>query len=196
MLNAKHETSQKHEFLTSEKRMSAMERSRVASTDAKRRDFLYKLGIGALITGVAGFLFQSVRALIPNVLYEPSQRFKIGQPASLPEGVTFLEDRRLYIFKEGRTFFAISAACTHLGCTVKYTKLNQPKQVDLASGPSTIDHEFHCPCHGSKFYADGTNYAGPAPRSLHWYKLDVSPDDGQLMADLGQEVEQGSRLTV
>lgn len=196
MLNAKYETSSKHEATKPETWTSAMDTPQETSTDAKRRDFLHKLGIGALITAFAGFLFQSVRALIPNVLYEPSQRFKIGQPASLPEGVTFLEDRRLYIFKEGKTFFAISAACTHLGCTVKYTKLNQPKQVELANGPATINHEFHCPCHGSKFYADGTNYAGPAPRPLHWYKLDVSPDDGQLVADLGQEVEQGYRLTV
>ncbi len=166
------------------------------TTSDSRRKFLHRLGVGALVTGVAGFLIQSLRALIPNVLYEPSQRFKLGFPASLPEGITFLEDRRLYVFKEGRSFFAISAACTHLGCTVKYAKLNQPKQVDLPSGPATINHEFHCPCHGSKFYADGTNYAGPAPRPLLWCKLEVSPDDGQIVADLGQEVEQGFRLTV
>ena len=167
-----------------------------SDTDNSRRQFLHRLGIGALITGLAGFFFQSLRSLVPNVLYEPAQRFKLGAPASLPEGITFLEDRRLYIFKEGRSFFAISAACTHLGCTVKYTKLNQPKRIDLPSGPSTINHEFHCPCHGSTLCADGTNYAGPAPRPLHWYKLEVSPDDGQLVADLGQEVEQGFRLTV
>jgi cytochrome b6-f complex iron-sulfur subunit len=166
-----------------------------ASSDS-RREFLHRLGIGALVMGVAGFLFQSLRSLIPNVLYEPPQRFKLGAPASLPEGITFLEDRRLYVFKEGRSFFAISASCTHLGCTVKYAKLNQPKQVDLPGGPAKIDHEFHCPCHGSKFYADGTNYAGPAPRPLPWFKLEVSPDDGQLVADLGHEVEQGFRLTV
>lgn len=174
--------------------MTTTESSKTISDS--RRKFLHRLGVGALLTGVAGFLFQSLRALIPNVLYEPSQRFKLGSPASLPEGITFLEDRRLYVFKEGRSFFAISAACTHLGCTVKYAKLNQPKQVDLPGGPATINHEFHCPCHGSKFYADGTNYAGPAPRPLLWYKLEVSPDDGQIVADLGQEVEQGFRLTV
>ena len=60
----------------------------------------------------------------------------------------------------------------------------------------TIDHEFHCPCHGSKYYADGTNYAGPAPRPLLWHKLELSPDDGQLIVDLAEEVEQNFRLTV
>lgn len=161
-----------------------------------RRTFLQKLGLGGLLAGLAGFGFQSFRALVPNVLYEPPQRFKIGLPANLADGVTFLEDKRLYVFKEGRSFYAISGMCTHLGCTVKYTKLNQPKQVELGGEKKTIPFEFHCPCHGSKFYAEGTNYAGPAPEPLHWYKLEVSPDDGQLVVDLDSEVEQNFRLTV
>jgi Rieske Fe-S protein len=79
---------------------------------------------------------------------------------------------------------------------VKYTKLNQPKDIELNGEKKTIDHEFHCPCHGSKYYADGTHYAGPAPRPLFWHKLELSPDDGQLIVDLGEEVEQNFRLTV
>ncbi len=166
------------------------------SVPETRRAFLQKLGLGSLLAGLAGFGWQSFRALIPNVLYEAPQKFKIGLPANLAEGVTFLEDKRLYVFKEGRSFYAISAACTHLGCTVKYTKLNQPKQVNLGGEKKTIPFEFHCPCHGSKFYADGTNYAGPAPRPLQWHKLELSPDDGQLVIDVGSEVEQNFRLTV
>ncbi|HEY5615691.1 MAG TPA: ubiquinol-cytochrome c reductase iron-sulfur subunit, partial [Bacteroidota bacterium] len=134
--------------------------------------------------------------LVPNVLYEQPRRFKIGPPSSLAEGVTFLEDQRLYVFKEGKSYYAISGACTHLGCTVKYTKLNQPKQVEVGEEMKTVNFEFHCPCHGSKFYADGTNFAGPAPSPLHWYKVVLSPDDGQLIVDLSEEVEQNFRLTV
>jgi menaquinol-cytochrome c reductase iron-sulfur subunit len=175
--------------------------SRKESTENKpevqtRRTFLETVGVGGILVSVAGVFFQSFRSLIPNVLYEPPKRFKIGQPASLAEGVTFLEEKCLYVFKEGKSFYAISGACTHLGCTVKYTKLNQPKQRETDEGKKTINFEFHCPCHGSKFYSDGTNYAGPAPRPLHWYKLDVSPDDGQLIVDLGEEVDQNFRLTV
>ncbi|MGH7491918.1 MAG: ubiquinol-cytochrome c reductase iron-sulfur subunit [bacterium] len=161
-----------------------------------RRSFLQKLGFGGVLAGITGLSFQSLRALIPNVLYEPPQRFKIGLPINLAEGVTFLEDKRLYVFKEGKSFYAISAGCTHLGCTVKYAKLNQPKQVEIGGEKRNIPFEFHCPCHGSKFYADGTNYAGPAPRALLWYKLEVSPDDGQLVVDMSSEVEQNFRLTV
>ncbi len=164
--------------------------------NTSRRTFLQKIGLGSILATAAGLSFQSVRSLIPNVLYESSQRFKIGIPTMLSEGVTFLEEKRLYVFKEGKSFYAISGSCTHLGCTVKYTKLNQPKEVELNSQKKTINFEFHCPCHGSKFYGDGTNYAGPAPRPLRWYKLEQSPDDGQLIVDLGEEVEQNFRLTV
>ncbi len=161
-----------------------------------RRTFLQKLGFGSMLASFAGFSWQSFRSLIPNVLYEPPQKFKIGLPANLAEGMTFLEDKRLYVFKEGKSFYAISAACTHLGCTVKYTKLNQAKQVESGGEKKSVPFEFHCPCHGSKFYADGTNYAGPAPSALQWHKLEVAPDDGQLVVDLNSEVEQNFRLTV
>jgi menaquinol-cytochrome c reductase iron-sulfur subunit len=164
--------------------------------DQSRRSFLQKLGLGGTLLGLIGFGYQSVRSLIPNVLYEPARKFKIGFPGILGEGMTFLEDKRLYVFKEGRSFHAISAACTHLGCTVKYTKLNQPKHIEIDGQMKTIPSEFYCPCHGSKFYSDGTNYAGPAPRPLLWYRLEVSPDDGQLVVNTSEEVEKNFRLTV
>jgi cytochrome b6-f complex iron-sulfur subunit len=164
--------------------------------DESRRSFLQNLGLGGAVAGLAAFGLQSFRSLIPNLLYEPPKKFKIGAPMNLAEGMTFLEEKRLYVFKEGKSFYAISGSCTHLGCTVKYVKLQQPKQVEIDGQKKNIPFEFHCPCHGSKFYADGTNYAGPAPRPLHWYRLEVSPDDGQLVVNLNDEVEQSFRLTV
>ncbi len=161
-----------------------------------RRSFLHTLGLGSLLASLAGLGFQSIRSLIPNVLYETSRRFKVGLPSQLADGVTFLEEKRLYVFKEGKSFYAISGACTHLGCTVKYAKLAQPKRVEIGDEQKEIRFEFHCPCHGSKFYGDGTNYAGPAPRSLHWFRLELSPDDGQLVVNMNEEVEQNFRLTV
>lgn len=178
------------------KRRTIAETKTADVASPQRRSVLQKLGLGGMVFGLGGFTYQSFRSLVPNVLYEPPKRFKIGSPASLAEGVTFLENERLYVFKEGKSFHAISAACTHLGCTAKYTKLQQPKQVEIHDTQQTVNYEFHCPCHGSKFYGDGTNYAGPAPRPLHWYRIEVSPDDGQLLVDLGDEVEQDFRLTV
>lgn len=161
-----------------------------------RRSFLNKIGTGSLIAALVGLGFQTVRSLIPNVLFEPSKKFKIGSPGQIAEGVTYLEEERLYVFREGKSFFAISATCTHLGCTVKYSKLNKVKRVEIKGEIKEIDSEFYCPCHGSKFYKDGTNYAGPAPRPLRWYKLEVSPDDGQLVVDMRKEVDQNFKLTV
>jgi menaquinol-cytochrome c reductase iron-sulfur subunit len=161
-----------------------------------RRSFLSKLGIGATLVAIAGQTYAFLRSLKPNVLYEEPQRFKVGAPDQFGEGGKFLEDKRLFVFRQGKTFYTISASCTHLGCTVKMQKLNQSKRVKARGREFEEQHEFHCPCHGSKYYGDGTNYAGPAPRPLDYFKLEVSPDDGQLIVDMSQRVGQDFRLTV
>jgi menaquinol-cytochrome c reductase iron-sulfur subunit len=149
-----------------------------------------------LLASVTGIGYAFVRSLVPNVLYEQARRFKAGPPDTFAQGATFLEEQRVFIVREQNTFHAISAVCTHLGCTVKMVNLNQPKTVDIGGNPTQIQREFHCPCHGSKYYGDGTNYAGPAPRPLAWCKLEVAPDDGSLVVDLAQNVKKDFRLTV
>ncbi len=161
-----------------------------------RRTWLDRIGLGALLAAVAGQAYAFLRALAPNVLYEEPTRFKAGPPDQFPEGATLLEDRRVFVFREQRTFYAVSAVCTHLGCTVKLVNLNQPRTVTIKGRPVEVRREFHCPCHGSKYYADGTNYAGPAPRPLVWHRLEIAPDDGQLVINLGETVGREFRLTV
>lgn len=161
-----------------------------------RRVWLDRIGAGGLVAGVCGMGVAMMRSLVPNVLYESPQRFKAGSPEQFPQGATFLEDQRVFIFRENNTFYAISAVCQHLGCTVKLVNLNQPKQITLKAKPVNEQREFHCPCHGSKYYEDGTNYAGPAPRPLTWYKLEIAPEDGSLIVNLNEAVDQNFRLTV
>jgi cytochrome b6-f complex iron-sulfur subunit len=163
---------------------------------ATRRSFLSRIGMWALLAGLAGQAYAFLRSLLPNVLYENPQRFKIGIPAQFGEGAKFLEDRRVFIFRERNTFYSISAVCTHLGCTVKMQRLDQPKKVSAHGREYEEQAEFHCPCHGSKYYGDGTNYAGPAPRPLACFRLEVSPDDGQLMVNMDEVVARDFRLTV
>jgi menaquinol-cytochrome c reductase iron-sulfur subunit len=154
------------------------------------------LGVGGLLAGVAGISYAFVRSLVPNVLYEEPQRFKAGTPDQFPEGATFLEDRRVFVVREQNTFHAISAACTHLGCTVKMVTLNQPQRVTVGGRQLEETREFHCPCHGSKYYGDGTNFAGPAPKPLACYRVELAPEDGQLMVNLDEPVSRSFRLTV
>lgn len=161
-----------------------------------RRKILSRLGVGATLMALGGQAYAFVRSLVPNVLYESPQRFKVGTPDQFNEGPSFLEDKRVFIFRQKNTFHAISAACTHLGCTVKMQRLNQPKKVTVRGRDIEEQAEFACPCHGSKYYGDGTNYSGPAPRPLDHFRLELSPDDGQLLVDASQIVSQDFRLTV
>ena len=166
------------------------------TVDKSRRSLLQTLGTVGILASIGGVTFQSLRSLVPNVLPEPPLRTKIGFPSQMPEGMSYFEAIRLFIFREGSTFHAISGACTHLGCTVNYAKLNRPKVIETSEGKKEFNYEFRCPCHGSKYYADGTNYEGPAPRPLKWFRLDLAPDDGQLVVDMNSEVGRNYRLTV
>ncbi|HYW18592.1 MAG TPA: FAD-dependent oxidoreductase [Nodularia sp. (in: cyanobacteria)] len=58
---------------------------------------------------------------------------------------------------------AVSLSCTHQGCTVK----------------QAADGNFHCPCHGAVFAADGKVVKGPAQRDLPKFEI-VQRQDDQL----------------
>jgi len=137
--------------------------------EVSRRSF-FQLTLGWLAStfAVAASAAGAVRFLVPNVLYEPSLRFKAGKPDDYPDGsVTFMEDERVFLVRQGNTFRCLSAICTHLGCITAW----KPELGIIA-----------CPCHGSKFNKDGTKIAGPAPRPLPRLKMWVS-DEGDLMVD-------------
>ena len=161
-----------------------------------RREFLMRLGIGAGVAGLATQAAASLRSLVPNVSYDAPTTVKLGPPAEFPDGLKFLPDERLFVFRQGNVFHAMSAVCTHLGCTVRAEALAQPETREVGGSSLRLTHRFQCPCHGSRYSGDGGNESGPAPRPLAWYHLTVSPDDGQLVVDLAQEVGRDFRLTV
>jgi cytochrome b6-f complex iron-sulfur subunit len=76
------------------------------------------------------------------------------------------------------------------------SRFQSQKSSKISGEEVEVKWEFHCPCHGSKFYGDGTNYAGPAPRPLDWVKVEVSPEDGKLVVDLNKTVPKNYKLTV
>jgi cytochrome b6-f complex iron-sulfur subunit len=134
-----------------------------------RRDLLAAAGAAGAGLGLFGTVVAWGAALKPKVLYEPPDKRRLGPPGSFPPGVTFLADDRVFILREEDGYRALSAVCTHLGCTV-----------GRESGG------FHCPCHGSTFGPDGGNLSGPAPKPLPWHPLTLV--GGSLVVDLGAEV--------
>jgi len=153
-----------------------------------RRDFLARVGAGLVTAAFALPAALAVRSCVPKALYEEPRRVKLGPPDHLTEGATFFPDQRVFVFREQQTFHCLSAVCTHLGCTVQLARVAAPgKKEEL---------EFHCPCHGSKYHADGTPYAGPAPRPLTSFPLELAPDDQQLVVDRTRSIERSWRFTV
>ncbi len=163
---------------------------------ADRREFLVRLGIGGGIAALGAQAVASLRSLVPNVSYDAPTTVKIGMPFDFPDGMKFLPDERLFVFREGKTFHAVSAVCTHLGCTVRAEALPQVETKTVEGKPLRMTHRFLCPCHGSRYGGDGTNVAGPAPKPLAWYHLSVSPEDGQLIVNLAKAVDRDFRLTL
>jgi menaquinol-cytochrome c reductase iron-sulfur subunit len=161
-----------------------------------RRDFLLKLGAGAGFVAVTAQAGASLRSLVPNITYDAPTTVKVGQPAEFPDGLKFLPDERLFVFRDGKTYHAISAVCTHLGCTVRAEALSRPEETTVEGQALRLTHRFMCPCHGSRYKGDGANVSGPAPKPLAWYRLSLSPDDGQLVVDLADEVDHSFRLTL
>jgi cytochrome b6-f complex iron-sulfur subunit len=151
-----------------------------ADNGVSRRGFL-ELTLGWLAATFAAVdsAAAGVRFLVPNVLYEPSLRFRAGKPDDYPDGsVTFLEDERVFLIRRGNTFRCLSAVCTHLGCTVNRT-----------------DHSYHCPCHGSVFSDQGKVESGPAPRPLPWFLVTLSKDN-RLLVDKSETVAADKYLVV
>ncbi|MEW6776550.1 MAG: Rieske (2Fe-2S) protein [Bdellovibrionota bacterium] len=135
-----------------------------------RRDFFSLSGwgliLGALATGGIAFL----RFMFPRVLFEPDPTFKAGFPSDYPPGTVsekYIAAQRVWIVHMPEGLIALSAICTHLGCTPRWL-----------SGES----KFKCPCHGSGFTKDGINYEGPAPRPLERWRIGLA-EDGQILVD-------------
>jgi len=108
----------------------------------------------------------------------------------LPDGTVqplFIPDARAYVLPfdeaEGPQFegkgvvagglTALWQKCVHLGCRVPWCATSQG---------------FECPCHGSKYNYVGEYQAGPAPRNLDRFVIEVN-EEGRLIIDTGNVIQ-------
>ncbi len=145
-----------------------------------RRDFLGLAAIGVAMLAIATAWLGVLRLPMPSVFPESNPRVKLGPAKRFSDTeVTALPENRLWVYSDPQGLYAVSAVCTHLGCIVSRAE----------------DGGYFCPCHGSRFDAEGAVVAGPAPRELIYLELSLSPD-GQLVADQQKEVAPDVRLPV
>jgi len=99
----------------------------------------------------------------------------VGDAANAPLGgaggavlISTTTDKILVIRTSSNSAIAVSAVCTHQGCTVEFA----PEAQLLV-----------CPCHGSQYSENGQVVQGPASRALRNYTANVSGN--QVMISLG-----------
>jgi cytochrome b6-f complex iron-sulfur subunit len=148
-----------------------------AEPSVTRRRFLAFVGWGSFAAFWGSIVLATLRFLFPRILYEPSPRFQAGKPADYQVGevsTRFKEAQRVWLIRNADGLYALSAICTHLGCTPNWF---------------ATEERFKCPCHGSNFLMDGTNVAGPAPVPL--YRAAITLDlAGTIEVDKSQQENQ------
>lgn len=75
----------------------------------------------------------------------------------------------VYLDREGDSYRALSATCSHLGCRVSW---------DPASS------RFLCPCHGGVYDRDGRVVEGPPPQPLQRVNLRVNAQTSDIEVEL------------
>ncbi|GAB1421721.1 hypothetical protein MASR2M15_19030 [Anaerolineales bacterium] len=131
-----------------------------------RREFLnyiwgasIALLVGQTLAGVIWYAFPRFKEGEFGGIFQvnPDEVPSVGSaPTSIPSG-------RFWMSNVEGGLLALYGVCTHLGCLPKWVSTN---------------HRFECPCHGSKFEANGDYIEGPAPRGLDRFATTLTFDDG------------------
>jgi len=142
----------------------------------KRRNFLNKLAI----TAVSGAGVATLTAVLGEILPPEAQQYrllKLGHVDDFPlNDFSFIAEKKLYLQRTRTHLRALSAVCTHLGCTI-----------------SKSENGFQCPCHGSQYDQLGRPLSGPALRDLDRYKINLTNQD-EIIVNLGELVTKDFQL--
>lgn len=141
-----------------------------------RRRVLIWMGNLGLLGVVWAAVKGSVRFLNPPVTQPETPPVDTGTPEEFPLGsLTFIPAAKAWLARDDGGFFALSAVCPHLGCTL-----------------GTDGAAFACPCHGSRFNAAGTVAHGPAITNMRYLRVEVA--DGRVMVHPGETVSADIRV--
>lgn len=124
------------------------------------------LGGGFLATAIA-FVYPVLRYLVPPKAADlGSESVVAGRVGELKpnSGKIFRFGNRpgILILTARGEYRAMSATCTHLSCTVQYR--------------SDMQHVW-CACHNGHYDLNGKNIAGPPPRPLEFFDVQVRGDE-------------------
>jgi cytochrome b6-f complex iron-sulfur subunit len=148
-----------------------------AMAPRSRRDFMANIILGTgTVLGLGSLAYRFLEYLYPLVPPIKLVEVPVGKPDDIPpDGVRLVQlpEGPIMLEKADNEVRALSAICTHLGCTVQW----RPEE-----------KKFICPCHQGIYDFNGNVVSGPPPRSLE--KLPVKVRDGQvfvLMNSLKEE---------
>jgi Rieske Fe-S protein len=134
---------------------------------SSRRRFLDGLLGGSLAALGASILYPVLRYLSPPRIPEAATtRVLAAKVAEIEaEGwrvVPFGSEPAIVIKIAPGTYRAFSGTCTHLSCTVQFDEASK---------------RIWCACHNGWYDLEGRNLAGPPPRPLTSYSVQVVGDD-------------------
>ncbi len=146
---------------------AAMSAGRLTQPNTARRRMIEIFLGGGLIASFMSFLYPVLRYLIPPPVAD------LGAEEIVAAKLTELKPNSGKIFRFGNrpgllvmnadgTYRALSATCTHLGCTVQYRS-------DL--------RQIWCACHNGIYDLNGRNVSGPPPRPLEVFDVHSRGDE-------------------
>jgi Rieske Fe-S protein len=141
--------------------------ARVPQPDSSRRRAIeIFLGSGIFAT-FASFLYPVFRYLVPPTVVDLGGddvvAARVGEmKPNTGKIFRFGSKPGLLILTADGTYRALSATCTHLGCTVQY-------RGDL--------HEIWCACHNGMYDLNGRNVSGPPPRPLDAFDVHLRGEE-------------------
>jgi cytochrome b6-f complex iron-sulfur subunit len=170
-----------------------------ARAQSTRRQFLLLMGtLGAVGATIFGGI-ESIKFLFPAATGDAPLQFKtpftfddltggVTSDGKAKNGATVrsITQDRVSVIVDDAGIYAVYLVCTHLGCTPNYvTNVTGGSGVPDAtaeargdrSGSEKIPNGWACPCHGSRYFIDSTNFYGPAPRPMDWVDISVAPDN-------------------